>query len=632
MKQTEMREIAIYAYQHTRFYRNLYDKYKVDVYTCPLPNGLPVVEPADLAKYASDFRTDEDVFKLCFSSGTSLLTKTLFRTSDDFERSVENQIQLMRWAKIQKNDIVGIIQPFGLWGYGELTLEACRKMGVLAIPVGGTVDDNENVKLIRSFNITIVDITPSRLIRILKIMGKRGSIKTAMLAGEYLTNKDIDLIQKKYGVKIFNQYGCSECDALGSSIEDTHLIKTLDSFVYEIDDNGSLVITSLYHHGTPIVRYRLGDSVKFAGEYINLGVREQVVLLDDGIKMQDYQITNCLGSDKWQCLVRRKKRQIYLLSNGDIQNISEIADFIKQCGFTLKVYSASFGYIETTNKFAKFLDLDKADENVILIQTVSCKYYELFVDLLPFPFTKKSAIDIYQCLAERIHPNDLLDIGMFLVRKWNKTTRAIGDKIIRLCYEQCHDLLFSKMEVLCVSDDWVDREEGAKLLSVMLSQCFDLMLSKMREYLASDNVWMRRAALLSTKYSVQETSDTKTHELLINTISPLFFDDAVPIRKIYCSFVIGDGYMRICPDLIMQQIMDWEKEADTIHIGNIIDIFASSCGPKHTNMVYTIIKPYIDSPDVHIQKSIARTATYLRRHSNDAVITLLKELNIQEKK
>jgi hypothetical protein len=315
-----------------------------------------------------------------------------------------------------------------------------------------------------------------------------------------------------------------------------------------------------------------------------------------------------------------------------MQNISEIGDFIKQCGFTHKIYHASFGYIETTNKFTRFFDLDKSDVNTILIQTLLCKYYELFVDLLPFPFTKKSAKDIYQCLVEQIQLKDLLDIGMFLVRKWNKTTRAIGDNIIHFCYERCHDLLFAKMEALCVGDDWVDREEGAKLLSVMLSQCFDLILSKMREYLASDNVWMRRAALLSTKYSVQETSDAERHKLLVNAISPLFFDDAVPIKKIYCSFVIGDGYMRTCPDLIMRQIKDWRKKSDAVHIGNIIDIFASSCGPRHTNMVYTIIKPYMDSPDVHIQKSIVRTVTYLSRHSNDAVIALFKKLNIQEKK
>ena len=156
----------------------------------------------DLVNNSLMFRSKAQAFKVCASSGTVGRPKLLFRTEEDFEKSVNNQIRLMKWSGVKSGDIVAIVQPFGLWGYGELTQEACRRLGVLAIPVG--MASNEiALELVRTLEATALDISPSRLRDLLFLsqqVGNQGTkIRIVMTAGEPLTKSLIEQVERAWG-------------------------------------------------------------------------------------------------------------------------------------------------------------------------------------------------------------------------------------------------------------------------------------------------------------------------------------------------------------------------------------------------------------------------------------------------
>lgn len=238
-----LKNIVSYAYEHTLFYKKLYNN--INIASLSSIEELPIVTTDLLKKYPHEFKTDEPVYKVVMTSGTLSNPKILYRTEQDFEKSVDNECLLLNWAGIQKNDIVCIVQPFGINGYGELTLEACKKLGIFAIPLGDVQNDIV-LTAIKMFSPTVLDISPSRLLTILpQIKLEENPIRLAMVAGEQITLNFKLNIFRKYGIQIINQYGSTELDGLAAEKTNgkgLHLIP--NSFIFEIVNN-QIVVTSI---------------------------------------------------------------------------------------------------------------------------------------------------------------------------------------------------------------------------------------------------------------------------------------------------------------------------------------------------------------------------------------------------
>lgn len=259
-----------YAYLKSEFYHEKYRNCKQLKYS-----EIPNLMPDEIAKNSEVMRTSMKIFRTSVSSGTTGTPKVLFRTIDDFDKSIDNQIKLMQWCNVDENDIVGIVQPFGLCAYGDLTLGACKKMGVMAVPIG-CIDNKFVIEYIKDFHITVLDISPSKLSDLIDIVEKNHEdikIKKAMLAGETLELNLIKRAQRVLGCKVYSQYGTEELDGLAGACNSGTEMKILDdSFLFELTEErkisegiylGNLVITSLYHKGTPIIKYSTGDICEF---------------------------------------------------------------------------------------------------------------------------------------------------------------------------------------------------------------------------------------------------------------------------------------------------------------------------------------------------------------------------------
>lgn len=316
-----LRRMAVFAFGHSPYYADLYARAGVEPFTAALPEALPMALPEDLARRPQDFRSTATPYKVVGSSGTSGQPKLLYRTEDDVETSVRNQMAIMEWCGVGEGDVVGIPQPFGFWGYGELTQEAARRLGGLAVPVG-TLSDETALSIMEGQKVTVLDVSPSRLRRMLDHqpdVAPAFSPRVVMVSGEPVSSSLRERVMTQWGAALFEQYGSEETDALGGAATVGGPVRLLnDSFVFEVLDDdghsipvgqaGELVVTSLYHMGTPLVRYRIGDRVLRSSEtdITILGRCDERVILHDSVKLFPFQIDSALAEagincEQWQC-------------------------------------------------------------------------------------------------------------------------------------------------------------------------------------------------------------------------------------------------------------------------------------------------------------------------------------------
>ncbi len=316
------------------FYRHKYRDLK-KCETVPF-NELPIVSWGELSQQSVEFRSDAPIFRVSASSGTYGKPKILFRTKCDFERSVESQIQLMEWAGVTSDDTILVAQPFGIWGYGDLTAAAMAKLGGVTVPVG--MISNESVAdFMLICQPTIIDISPTRMQQLLRLVNdvpelKSVPVRIIFLAGESIPGDLPRDIHNIWGADCFDHYGSEETDALGGNVEPGGDIILLDDKFYfefldhngdgvEVGEEGILTISSLYHIGTPLIRYQLGDIVRLVSrsptKIAVLGRIDESIVIFDSVKIHSLQIEEALlavfeSLPDWQCRLSEYEGKVWL--------------------------------------------------------------------------------------------------------------------------------------------------------------------------------------------------------------------------------------------------------------------------------------------------------------------------------
>lgn len=95
------------------------------------------------------------------------------------------------------------------------------------------------------------------------------SLKCCIVTSEMCLPEDKTLIEKSFGVKVINEYGCSETGIIACENEEGIWEMTTQDCYYEVvDENGRLLpygeegrilITSLSNRAMPFIRYQIGD-------------------------------------------------------------------------------------------------------------------------------------------------------------------------------------------------------------------------------------------------------------------------------------------------------------------------------------------------------------------------------------
>ena len=621
---TAIKEIVSYAYHHTTYYKCLYDSMHIDIDSISCIEELPIISSQDLRNNPHEFKTDESIYKVVMTSGTTSNPKILYRTNEDFQKSVSNECIFLKWANITSRDRVCIVQPFGINGYGELTMEACRQLGIFVVPIGD-VSDEIVLSAIRTFSPTVLDISPSRLISLLPYLEKENaSIRIAMVAGERISSSFKDEVMAKYGISVVNQYGSTELDCLAAEkYNEDGMFLLSDSFIFEIVDR-QLIVTSLYHKGTPLIRYLLGDIADIKNNRIYILGRNSSIQITDGIILDQSNIDEIVERYHglyWQCVIYSYKKILHLLFyiygdncidlNGlqnEFINSFDFEDLVEQNKVRIRCESTK-SLIGGARKASKFYDARTFSTEVCFellkfgcIDAFYCGLPRLTASNVEKLFSKFNSID-----TER-----LIELGIFITHFWDSRSWKLGPRLLHYCYVRDSKLLLNICIKMAKSLDWGEREEAAKVIAIVIINEFESIMPWINKGISSENENVRRAFLIAIKYCVEYDTFQERRVIYVSFLDNFLFDTSAYVKKSFDSFTIGDGFLNICPDLVKEKLDEWISRNDERINCTVIRVFKSSGGVSTWPLGKKYIELFSNSDSYYIQKALKATLNYLK--------------------
>jgi len=275
---TELIRFVRYAFEHSRFYRNLYQD--IDINSLSRLEDLrklPVVDKEMLRENIESVFTVPRVKGIKIHTGGTTGTSlgVLFTpddmmkrmaTLDHFKKRVGFEHLRMRRATFNGKRIVPANQSGKVfWRYNS----ACKQMIYSAFHI-----NEENLKYyVESLN----DFRPHAIdgffMSICDVAGyiERHGIKLSFKpiaifpTSETLTESGRELLERVFKCKVYDQYASAEGAPFVTECPSQVKHVELSSGVFENLEGGNdeILVTSFTTHGTPLIRYRIGDSMLF---------------------------------------------------------------------------------------------------------------------------------------------------------------------------------------------------------------------------------------------------------------------------------------------------------------------------------------------------------------------------------
>lgn len=136
-----------------------------------------------------------------------------------------------------------------------------------------------------------IDGFPSSIYLIARFSLKHGqpllfNPKAVFVTSENLYDYQKAAIEEAFGCSVINQYASSEGAPFVTQCKNGNLHYDLRTGVFEME-NGQLLVTSFTTHGTPLIRYAIGDKMVFSEDRCDCGNHNPIVQSIDG-REQDY--------------------------------------------------------------------------------------------------------------------------------------------------------------------------------------------------------------------------------------------------------------------------------------------------------------------------------------------------------
>lgn len=278
-----LREFVAFAATRSPFYQALYRDAGID------PSSIITV--ADLARLP---RVDKETLRahigqVTVASGRSdvaahtggttgkSLTVNLWREDlqrrmavlDHFKARVGFENRRMRRASFTGKHIVPPHQKGGpYWRYNH----ACRQLLFSAFHL-----NSETASLyfeaLRRFRPLAIDGFPSGMLQVARYMTGRGlSLETTPIAifptSETVLPEERRILESAFDAPVRNQYASSEGAPFITECGMGTLHIEMSTGVFEFAEHGEILITGFDTHGTPLIRYAIGDRATPANDYL----------------------------------------------------------------------------------------------------------------------------------------------------------------------------------------------------------------------------------------------------------------------------------------------------------------------------------------------------------------------------
>ncbi|MDD2375990.1 MAG: phenylacetate--CoA ligase family protein [Clostridia bacterium] len=291
-----------YVYENSKFYKNLYKGIDIESIKCVGDlKKLPIVDKEMIRANINDINTISHKGAIeGHTGGTTGKSLVVLMTPEDFMKRMASLDHFksrvgfenlkMKRATFNGKHIVPPKQNKKIfWRYNA----ACKQMIYSSFHI-----TEENMKYyVNSLNKYKPESIDGFFTSICDVASyiERHNIKLEFQpiaifpTSETLTKSGRELLERVFKSKVYNQYASSEGAPFVTECEKQVLHIELDSGVFEHFEKGNdeVLITSFTTHGTPLIRYRIGDSMTFdeKSKTCDCGVRSSIIKEIQGRKL-----------------------------------------------------------------------------------------------------------------------------------------------------------------------------------------------------------------------------------------------------------------------------------------------------------------------------------------------------------
>ena len=285
-----LREIMLYCVDSFPTYQRMLDAEGIprDAIQAGDPlellHKLPTLEAGDIQSLSTEALSSVDsIVDTETSSGTAGGRKIRFITHDDNLAEHRFLARLLSIAGVNQRDRVACVDTDPAAVMVSFPW-ACELLGTAeSYCVSTGVDFEETLPLLKRLQPNVMISVPSIIQRLLEDGSAIpfGSISRVIYIGEGMTEKTRTRIAEGFGAEVHSYYGTSEASAIGiecSAHDGVHLMSS--RHLLELDTSGSqgsvgeLIVTTLEQRGLPLLRYRVGDLVRFREERCSCGLED----------------------------------------------------------------------------------------------------------------------------------------------------------------------------------------------------------------------------------------------------------------------------------------------------------------------------------------------------------------------
>lgn len=302
LQQKRLEDYLQFVISHSPWHRDRLRRVDIGAVTVDTISQLPTMSKEELRKNVTDIvtlpRHDAYVAKTGGTTGASI---ELFYRWDDFqERTAITDVFRERFVDIAKSRIAWfsgksiIPNPETAKRFSrDNWIDKIRYYSTFNIHPGTVAAYMEDLQRFRPEAIVAFPSSLVELARCARLAGLafEGDVKAVFPTSEALTPADREVLGEFFGCGVFDQYASSEGSPFITECPSGHLHCELLTGVFEVLDDagqpamkGDLVVTPFGTRGTPLIRYRIEDSITLSGEKCFCGRSTPVVERIDGRK------------------------------------------------------------------------------------------------------------------------------------------------------------------------------------------------------------------------------------------------------------------------------------------------------------------------------------------------------------
>jgi phenylacetate-CoA ligase len=247
--------------------------------------GNLAVDKKDICEYHESFGT------------TGTPTSTWFTRED---LATGGRQMNLTGVGLASDDLVLIRFPYAISLPAHLMQQAAWQAGAGVVPASSrnTITPYPRVlKLLQKLQVTVIAGLPSEmewLAETARLLGLDSSkdfphLRAICVAGELLSDKRRDHIQKLWNASVYNMYGSTETANIAAMCEHGSLHITEEDFYIEAlktdlsgpvkpGEKGMAAVTSLSHQGSPLLRYLNEDVISITREACPCGDERKVMI------------------------------------------------------------------------------------------------------------------------------------------------------------------------------------------------------------------------------------------------------------------------------------------------------------------------------------------------------------------